>query len=289
MIKKIFKLLLCVTVYTIVFSLTNAVLPFSQRFKELRPPENQAALLFLLINAAWVCFTAYYIIRHSYLSRKKLFLNTVFVVFFVQSFMMQIETALFGYAFSVLTRLDYILITLAGLPPVLAAVLLLVIFFQNKNIEDEKTDVNVKSILKKLGIIGIIYVCVYMLFGYFVAWQFEELRLFYSGSPEKLSFWRQLANNFKTNPLIYPFQILRGILFGVFVLPLKFMIKGKNAFRISVCLVYLCTAMLLVIPNPLFPDMVRIAHLLEMTSSMLLFGIIAGSILQDRTSKRGKK
>ena len=49
---------------------------------------------------------------------------------------------------------------------------------------------------------------------------------------------------------------------------------------------YLTTAVLLIIPNALFPDMVRIGHLIEMTSSMLMFGIIAGNILWEENSNR---
>jgi len=63
------------------------------------------------------------------------------------------------------------------------------------------------------------------------------------------------------------------------IIPIRRMIKNKPAFLISVCLIYLCTAVVLIIPNVLFPDMVRIAHLIEMSGSMLLFGIIAGNIL----------
>ena len=90
MVKKILKLLLCIVVYTIVFSLTNSLLPFSQGFKELKWTGNQSSILFVLINAAWVCFAIYFIIRHSNMSGKKLFFNVVFVLFFVQSFMTQI-------------------------------------------------------------------------------------------------------------------------------------------------------------------------------------------------------
>jgi hypothetical protein len=124
-----------------------------------------------------------------------------------------------------------------------------------------------------------------MIFGYFVAWQFEELRLFYSGSTEKLSFWGKMANNILTNPIIVPFQILRGILFGAAIIPIRNMINTKNTFIASVCLVYLCTAVQLVIPNVLFPDVVRIAHLIEMSSSMLLFGLIVGNILWSNKSR----
>ena len=161
------------------------------------------------------------------------------------------------------------------------------VFFQNKNVLYEEDKICIKDILIKLGIIGIIYLCVYMLFGYFVAWQFEELRLFYSGSTEKLSFWGQMGNNMRTNPIIIPFQIIRGILFGAAIIPIKNIVnKNKTIFTISVCLIYLCTAIVLIIPNALFPDKVRIAHLIEMCSSMLLFGIIVGNIMWYNKSKK---
>jgi hypothetical protein len=209
----------------------------------------------------------------------------VFIIFFVVSFLTQIETLYFGAVFPILTQLDILWITLAGLFPLPATVPLAIIFFKNKDqvAVAERKEIPVKSILIKLGMIGVLYVCVYMTFGYFVAWQFEELRVFYSGSPEKLSFGGQLLNNLKINPAIYPFQLLRGILFGACVLPLLDMLRTKAVFITSVCLVYLCTAVVLLIPNVLFPDMVRYGHLLEMTSSMLLFGIIAGSILWKKS------
>jgi hypothetical protein len=200
--------------------------------------------------------------------------------------MTQIETLFFGDAFTVLTKLDIILLMLAGLFPLLGTIPLLILFFQNKNDVYEKHTVNIKKMIVKLGIIGVIYLCVYFAFGYFVAWQFEELRIFYSGSAEKLSFFEQLANNVKANPVIFPFQILRGILFGCFVIPLIHMVtKSKLVFISSVCLAYLCTAIVLLIPNVLFPDMVRIGHFIEMTSSMLLFGIIVGNIFWKDTRK----
>jgi hypothetical protein len=90
------------------------------------------------------------------------------------------------------------------------------------------------------------------------------------------------------NMFLIPIQIILGILFGIFVLPLKNMFNKKITFITSVCFVYLCTGLLLIIPNALFSDAVRIAHLIEISSSMFLFGIIVGSILwgKDKTDKR---
>ena len=275
MVKTILKMVLATVLYAVLFVVANALLPFSQGFKELGSSGNPIALVFLIINSAWSCFTMYYIIKHTNYSGIKLFINVLCVMFFIQYFMTQIETLFFGSAFTALTKQDIILIMLAGLFPLLGTVTLLVKFFQNKNAVYERKKICSKEILVKLGVIGIIYLCVYMLFGYFVAWQFEELRLFYTGSTEKLSFPGQMANNIQTNPIIIPFQILRGILFGIAIIPIKNMVNGnKNIFIINVCLIYLCTAIVLIIPNVLFPDRVRIAHFIEMFSSMLFFGIV---------------
>jgi len=285
MAKTIFKLLLAAILFSILFIASTALLPFSQGFRELGSSGNPFVLLFILISGAWTCFTIFFVIKHTDYSGKILILNLLFVLFFVQYFMTQIETLFFGHAFITLSKLDIILLMLAGLLPLLGVTALLVKFFQNNgnNTVYEREKINIKDIIIKLGIIGITYLCVYMLFGYFVAWQFEELRLFYTGSTEKLSFWEKLANNIKTHPIIFPFQILRGILFGIAIIPIKNMVnKNKKAFLISVCLIYLCAAVVLIIPNVLFPDIVRIAHLIEMSSSMLLFGIIVGNILWNR-------
>jgi hypothetical protein len=287
-VKTFFKLLVATVLYTVLFIVANALLPFSQAFKELGASGNPMSLLFLFISSAWTCFTIYFIIKHTNYSGIKLCINIVCMMFFVQYFMTQIETLFLGSAFTVLTRPDIILIMLTGLFPLVGTVPLMVKFFKNKNTVSNKNKINSKDITIKQAIIGILYLCIYMVFGYFVAWQFEELRLFYTGSTEKLSFWGQMDYNIKTNIVIIPFQILRGILFGVAIIPLKNMVnKNKLMFIINVCLLYLCTAIVLLIPNVLFPDTVRIAHLIEMGSSMLLFGIIAGTIVwgNDKSKK----
>jgi hypothetical protein len=284
MVKTIVKFLLSIILFSILLILSNAIFPFSQGFRELNSSEDPLALLFLFVISGWSCFAIFFVIKHTEYNGIKLFLNLIFVIFFVQYFLTQIETlffqSFFPISFTVLTQFDIFLIMLSGLLPILGAVLLLVKFFQNKNTVIKTNTMNITEILIKLGIIGIIYIFVYYVFGYFVAWQFVELRLFYSGSTEKLSFFEQMFYNIKINPLIIPFQIIRGIIFGLTIIPIRNMLnKSKNVFIISVCLIYLCSAIMLIIPNPLFPDIVRIAHLIEMSSSMLLFGIIVGLIL----------
>ena len=115
---------------------------------------------------------------------------------------------------------------------------------------------------------------IYFLFGYFVAWQFSDVREFYSGTTEKQTFISLMIGNFQ-NSNVVTFQFLRGILFSTFILPIVFMFKDKNKqLLISLVLVYLSTAIVLIIPNFLFPETVRWAHFIEMMTSMTAFAVI---------------
>ena len=267
MIKTLLKLLICIIVNSIVFIITNAILPFSQGLIEANSTVNpMSIIMFLPIRSAWLCFTMYFIIKNTHFRGKKLFLNLTFVMFFIASFTQHIDTLFIGSAFPVMTKLDIICTIISGLLSLLATTPLLVYFFQNNDNIMEKMELRIKSLIKKLAVIGIVYLFLYMLFGVFVIMRIEEYRLFYS--------------SIEINPImLIPFQILRGILLGFFVLPLKNMIKTKKVFIISICLVYLCMAVDLILPNALLPTNIRMAHLIEMTISMTIFGIIVGNIM----------
>ena len=298
MIKTIFKLALCVLVYTVINSVIGSVLPYSQGFMEMEKSGTTISLLFIIIFAAWICFAMFFITKHTDIRGKKLYLNLTLVTFLITSLMTQIETVLFGSAFPALTRPDVLCIMLASLCAIAVTALPVTIFFGNKNsvpaytafadtasvstgrtnAAPVKWEISIKNLLVKLGIIGIVYFCLYFLFGYFVAWQFSALREFYTGSAVNNISRTYTASIVSSPVVLFLIQIVRGILFGAFIIPLRKMINTKPAFIISVCLVYLSTGMQLIIPNPLFPDIVRYAHLIEMTGSMLLFGLAAGFI-----------
>jgi len=110
----------------------NALMPYSPDFKELGASGDPMGLLFMLVNSAWSCFTIYFIIRHTQYRGKILFFNLLFIMFFVQCFMTQIETLFFGSAFPVLTKLDILLIMIASLVPLLAVIPLIMKFFISK-------------------------------------------------------------------------------------------------------------------------------------------------------------
>ncbi len=282
--KKFFKFMLVVFVYSVLYTLPNMFLPFSQAFKSVNSSAaDPLSAVFLMVISVFNCFLLHFLVSRSSWRGAKRIAGIVFSVFMVASFMTQIETLFFGGAFEALTTGDVLLIMLAPLPSIVAATLLLVKFYGRKEASPEAGSLPIVPLIKRIAVLGAVYAVVYFLFGYFVAWQFEDLRVFYSGSAVDAGFIGQLMNN---ELIIYPFQYLRGLMFVSFTLPLLSMLrKNKKAFLISVCLVYLTTAIVLVIPNPLFPDTVRWAHFAEMLSSMLLFGIITGYVLYKPLEK----
>ncbi len=271
MMKKPLKFMLIVFVYSVLYTISNMVLPFSQAFKSMNAAADPLSAVFLMIVSVFNSYLIYFIASRSSWRGSKRVAGIVFTVFMVSSFMTQIETLFFGSAFEALTTADVILIMLAPLPSITAAALLCVKLYGAGDTAAKAGPLPLMPLIKRIAALGAVYTAIYFLFGYFV---FEALRVFYSGSPEDAGFIGQLMNN---ELVIYPFQFLRGMMFAAFTLPLLSMLRGnKNAFFKSVCLVYLTAAVVLIIPNPLFPDTVRWAHFIEMLSSMLVFGIITG-------------
>lgn len=279
-VKDLFKLLLLVIITTIVFIVISMFLPFSEGFQAGSEKADPSGLLFILLVHTWVCITLFYIVRHSRWRGAKLIVWLMLAYFFVYSFMAQIETFFFRSAFPLLTHSDIFFIAVANGMVVLARVPLGVMLFGQKQNEAVYGAFGYErrplpSLLYQLALIGISYVCIYFLFGYFVAWQVEDLRMFYSGDPTDHGFLASMANNFHDNPVLFPFQFVRGVLFGVFVLPVVQMFKGRpRQLLISLILVFVSPGLGLAIPNFLFPDTVRWAHFVEMITSMSLFAVV---------------
>jgi hypothetical protein len=131
----------------------------------------------------------------------------------------------------------------------------------------------------------VFYVVVYFMFGYFVAWQWAETRVFYTGTTAIKPFLAHFWDLFRTEPIILPFQLLRGALWTALALLIVALMKAKQ--REGSLAVALTFASLLSLPlglfaNPYMPPLVARSHFLEISSSMLLFGGIAGWVMGSK-------
>ncbi|WP_097025470.1 hypothetical protein [Clostridium peptidivorans] len=74
--------------------------------------------------------------------------------------------------------------------------------------------VSIAKLLTNMVILSFVYVIIHLIFGYFVAWQFADLRYFYTGSTNIVNVFQHLSNQFKQDPILILFQLFRGFLWS---------------------------------------------------------------------------
>ena len=137
----------------------------------------------------------------------------------------------------------------------------------------------------KLVVIGIVYVGLYFAAGYYIAWQNPALRAFYGGT-DPGNFISMMVLNFQQSPLLIPFQFTRGILWVLFALPVIRM--GRRPWEtalLAATFISIPMSIGCIMANPYLPDAsVRISHLIEITSSNFIFGMVLSWLFYRRHS-----
>ena len=132
------------------------------------------------------------------------------------------------------------------------------------------------ELLPTVLILGIlVYPLIYFAAGYFIAWQWETLRIYYTGSSEISSFIQTMESNFAQG--IVTFQVARGLLWaiiGILILKSLHPLPWKHQGLILGLLFAGLMSAQLLIPNPYMPTDIRFVHLLETASSNLLWGYL---------------
>ena len=129
----------------------------------------------------------------------------------------------------------------------------------------------------KIALLVVAYILLYWCAGYFIAWQNPAVRSFYGSPGPAAPFLTHTLNTLSNDPLLFPFQMLRAILWVLCALPI---VRGSkvNAWWTAV-LVGLMFSMpqniAHILANPLMPiASVRLSHLVETASSTFVFGMI---------------
>lgn len=271
-------------VYFICFVVVSGALlaPASQQ----NVPEDAGATVLALfvvslINAAvWT-----YLILRSRWTGWKLILTVFFVFYGVSTVMPQIESAYF------ITRLPPGMLPrlfLAGL--ILAAIFSpLAVLILGKARPPINTTLPLKmsavAWIGKLLLIIVAYVILYFTFGYFIAWKNPAVRAYYGGS-DPAGFISHVTSVLRQEPGLFLLQALRAVLWAALAVPVIKMTKGSWwESGLAVALVFAVMTSQLLLPNPLMPPEVRMAHLVETATSNFLFGWLVVLILQSRLTK----
>jgi len=142
-------------------------------------------------------------------------LSLIAYIFGIQFLLTQMETFFFADSISISPRqIASILIAGAFMSVITGGAGLWLSGIMSRRKDKEFVSLQILDWKRALPTVSIlvfvVYPFLYMFFGYFVAWQYESLRIFYSGSPELRPFSSQVFDSFANG--IYFFQILRGFL-----------------------------------------------------------------------------
>ena len=147
----------------------------------LSPEEaRQAGIALIFVSLFYSLILSFIILRSSWYGLK--LIGAVFLVQFgVETFMAQIETLYFNRAVQMSTAVLISIVAAGVLRASIFAPLAVIIFGKLKKPaqpEEEPVFVVSSDFGKRFLAVTLIYVLIYFLFGYFVAWQWEETRLY---------------------------------------------------------------------------------------------------------------
>ena len=249
-----------------------------------QPVPGQAGSTLAALSAVSFLNTAVlaYVILRSRWAGWKLVL-TIFVVFYgATTVLPQIETAFF------VTRLPPGMLPRLFLAGAIIAALFapLAVLILGKwspgFAEDRSTsrlDMSTFEWVVRLSLIAFAYIVIYFTFGYFIAWQSASVREYYGGN-DPGSFFAQMGSVVRDTPLLLPLQAVRAILWTAIAVPIIRMMKGQWwEAGLAVALLFAVVNSQLLLTNPYMPREVRMAHLLETTSSNFLFGWLVVLVL----------
>lgn len=211
----------------------------------------------------------------------KLALSLALAYYGAVTFVMQIETAYFLSSITVSPQLLPRLFVM-GMPTAFIFIPLAVWMLGKGRADAQTSPQRALSMplgqwIWKLALAAMLYIALYWGAGYFIAWQNPALRAFYGQPGEALPFFVHTANTLRSDPWLFPFQVLRTLLWVLCALPI---IWGS---KVNPWWTALLVGLLFSVPqnighilaNPLLPvASIRLSHMIETASSTFVFGLL---------------
>lgn len=239
-----------------------------------------ALLTVTSLNAGVVLLFTYYSTARGW----RLVARIALIMFGIQYFMAQIETWWFNDSLQLPLNGIFAIVSGGAVTSILFAIMTTWRtgnFNQEQFTKSDKVKIFLKPFATATALLAIvIWPAVYFLAGYYIAWQFQDVRLFYSGNTEMAPFLNMMKENFASG--LYLFQIFRGVMWVLIALLVLTAIKGswlRKGIILGLLLSVLGSSGLL-LPNPYMSEAVRMAHLLETSTSNFLWGMIMAWVLE---------
>ena len=287
-------LLFCYAVGTAVVGLNRPIAPSQpaagQASTAPSTPEPMQVLKPMLVFCAAVVVVMAYIILRARRGGWKLVLATFVAMYGVSTLISQIETVVYlrdRMPPGMIPRLFLLGAVVAALfSPTL--VLLLGRLRATETSAPVPNPAAPTRWILAFAVIGIVYLVLYMGFGYFFAWKNPAVQAYYGGT-DPGSFMLQMGSIWRSRPWMFFFQIGRGLAWAAFVLPLvRLMRRSPVETGIAVALFFGVWSLVLLLPNPVMPATVARAHLFETLWSDLIFGAVVGWLLARMSAPKAQ-
>lgn len=293
----ILKIILLTIVMFILFIIGTSLVGFGpenmQTMNEADAAAEQgmAALNLLVVCGIDVLILVWFILR-SRLSGFHLVLVTALLYYSIKTFMSQIEAWYFmsNITPEMLPKLFLMSVPVALFFPLIAVPILGKFRKDHTNKNDQKNQLLMSAVdwIWKTALLAVVvYPLLYFGFGYFIAWRNPELRAFYHGT-DPGNIFAHMANVFSTDPWLYFFQILRGLIWvALAVIIIRSM--RDSAFKMALFVAIIFSLLMndsLLIPNPLMPSDIRWTHFIETTSSNFIWGWLVVTLLVWHPKRR---
>jgi hypothetical protein len=285
-------LIIVFTIASNVAGLAQVPLPSAQAASTPTAQAQQAASLLtpLLAYTFLVSLVIAWIIQRSRWRGLKLIAALVFTFYGLMTFIIQIESIAYLHA-KMPPGLIKDLFVMGAVVAFLFVPVAVLIMGKIRGAEQPHAarDFTLKSQAARFGILAIVYVVLYYLFGYYVAWQNPELRLYYAGTTELTSFYQMMRSTVTGTPWMLPFQFGRGLLWALFAYPVVRLLNTRRIETAGItAALFGVGSFALLIPNPLMPASVARSHLWETLLSDLLLGAIVGWVLAADAKPTGR-
>ncbi len=143
--------------------------------------------------------------------------------------------------------------------------------------------VSTAGLVARVSVAGaVLYPIFFFVAGYWIAWQSPAVRAYYGGPAEALPMFRHLAETFSADPVLLPFEMLRGLLWVAIGWPVMRWPRGPwwVGALLFATMMALVQNDLHLLPNPLMPAEVRWWHFIETTSSNFVFALCAAALIE---------
>lgn len=217
-------------------------------------------------------------------SRLQRFLTILSLLFGIQFVMSQIEAWAFQSAVGMSSK-EMLQTVVGGFLFALLVSALLVFTRKWKVPLDSGGPLIQLTAVKVLLLVVVVYPLLYWLAGYFIAWQFQAIRHYYTGAASNEGMVAGFLGFFKDG--LYFLQVGRGFLWFLLAWPFLFYFRGnrlQGALLLGALFSVLHCAQLL-LPNPYMPEEIRYPHLLETASSTFIWGFVVAWVLLGKSKR----